>query len=226
MHAEQGTQGVSALVAARLSLTAGTEAPVLVLLDEHQVHKVSGGNELHGGRGAGGSAHAQHLSSMEESSGRPEVSLPLPLPQPRVRPSEQAPPFRCARAAFWAPQPWPWTEHPLILTQSQNTPPVHSPTLKARSPQTHHAFSHHSPRPRPLRFPVQKNRSGAGWDGAPWGAGQARRDCTLRHWVFRLGLRVSRPRHLCPQGLSLQAGMQSWGHRGSIPDGSASPCSS
>lgn len=49
-------------------LTIGTDGSVLVLPDQHQVHKVSGRNKPHGSRGGGGSGDAQGLSG---PGGRP-----------------------------------------------------------------------------------------------------------------------------------------------------------
>ena len=42
-------------------LTVGADGPVLIGLDQRQVHEVSGRNDLHGSRGGGGSGDAQSL---------------------------------------------------------------------------------------------------------------------------------------------------------------------
>lgn len=65
------------LVAAGPALTVGSDSPILILPDQHQVHEVSGGDELHGGGWGGGSADAQRLSK-QRGVGLPAGGLPAP----------------------------------------------------------------------------------------------------------------------------------------------------
>lgn len=114
-------------VTPRLALTIGTEGPILILLDEHQVHEVSGGNELHGSRGAGGSAHAEHLSK------HGGVQLPARglLPPPHTQRLGNEEPGPQSKVLGGAPlDPHPISEHP-------TSPPSH---LEGKVAPTHPGF--------------------------------------------------------------------------------------
>ena len=80
MWRRQSPASHEGFAAALPSLTIGTDGPILIRLDQHQVHKVSGRDELHDGRGGGGSADALCLSEQRGIQLRLMAAHLLPNP--------------------------------------------------------------------------------------------------------------------------------------------------